>query len=91
MDLDADSIAGTVDADWLLPGPVDVECHPWDAPGGAAPGRNDTVTPDGSDPYACAWDPATEWDVQRGQNLAVSYREPAGHRVQNVFAATAMT
>ncbi len=32
VDVDADSVSGTVAASWLLPGPVDVACYPWGAP-----------------------------------------------------------
>jgi len=84
VDVDADRITGTVDAPWLLPGPVQVECHPWGAPGGA-PNKHTTVIPNGADVYTCAWDPNTEWDVGPGQDIGVSYREPAGHQVFGVF------
>ena len=86
VDPEADTITGTVEASWLLPGPLDVQCHPWGAPGGA-PGKSDTVMPDGSDAYACSWDPDTEWDVQPGQDIAVSYHEPAGHEIFDVYRA----
>ncbi|MEJ5311947.1 MAG: PKD domain-containing protein [Anaerolineae bacterium] len=88
LDVDADSITGTVDAAWLMPGPVDIECHTWGAPGGA-PNKSDSVIPNGLDTYTCAWDPSSEWDIQPGQDLAVMYREPAGHNVFAVFRAPA--
>lgn len=69
VDVDADTITGTVSAPWLMPGPVNIHCHTWGAPGGA-PHKWDTVIPDGSDTYACAWDPDTEWDVWPGQEIA---------------------
>ncbi len=56
---------------------------------GGAPNKQDSVTPDGSDPYTCAWDPATEWDVAPGQDIAVVYWEPAGHQIYAVFHAPA--
>ncbi|HDQ72733.1 MAG TPA: hypothetical protein ENN19_11660, partial [Chloroflexi bacterium] len=84
VDVGADQITGTVDASWLMPGPIEVQCHPWGAPGGA-PHREDWITPDGSDVYSCAWDPHTEWDVEPGQDIAVIYREPDGHQVMGVF------
>lgn len=84
VDVEADSITGTVDAAWRMPGPLDVFCRGWGAPAGA-PDKQDSVTPDGSDPYACAWDPNSEWDVEPGQDLAVSYNEPAGHEIIAVF------
>ncbi len=85
VDVDADSITGTVSAAWLMPGPVDIRCEPWGAPG--APNKHTSVTPDGIDTYICAWDPDTEWDVQPGQDIGVSYREPDGHRIYGVFRA----
>lgn len=86
VDVESDSITGTVDVPWLMPGPVDLQCHPWGAPGGA-PWKYDTVTPDGSDTYSCAWDSGTEWDVQPGQQIAVIYQNPAGHLIYGVFYA----
>lgn len=83
VDVDADSIAGAVNAPWLLPGPLTVYCRGWDAPG--APDKQDSVTPDGLDPYTCAWNPTSEWDVGPGQDLAVSYYAPEGHEVIAVF------
>lgn len=85
VDVDTDSITGTVDVAWLMPGPIDVECQIWAAPGGA-PAKQDTIIPDGADAYTCAWDPDSEWDVQPGQDVAVFYREPAGHQIAAVFA-----
>ncbi len=29
LDVDADRITGTIDVPWLMPGPVDIECHTW--------------------------------------------------------------
>ncbi len=88
LDVDADRITGTVDVPWLMPGPVDIECHTWGAPGGA-PQKYDSVIPNGEDTYTCAWDPNTEWDVQPGQDIGVSYHEPDGHQVFGVFHAPA--
>ena len=86
VDVEANTITGTVSADWLLPGLVDVECQTWGAPGWA-PNKQTTVIPDGSDIYTCAWNPDTEWDVQPGQDIAVIHREPDGHRIYGVFQA----
>lgn len=84
VDSATDSITGTVDAPWLMPGPVTVECHPWGAPGGT-PHKWDIVIPDGNDTYSCAWNPLTEWDVLPGQDIGVFYQEPDGDWVGNVF------
>jgi len=86
VDVDTDTITGTLDAAWLMPGPVDVDCQTWGAPDGA-PNKQTTVTPNGSDVYTCAWDPATEWDVQPGQDIGVFYDDPAGRQVGAVFQA----
>ncbi len=88
LDVDTDSITGTVNVPWLMPGPVDIECHTWGAPPNT-PNRYDSVIPDGNDTYTCAWDPNSEWDIQPGQNLAVMYREPEGHNVFAVFRGPA--
>ncbi len=79
----ADRIRGTVDAPWIGE-EVDIECHPWGSPE-SAPIKQDTVFPDGEDTYYCSWNPDTEWDVQKEQDLGVSYDEPTGDRVFAVF------
>jgi uncharacterized repeat protein (TIGR01451 family) len=79
----ADRIRGTVDATWIGE-VVDIECHPWGSPAWT-PSKHDTVFPDGDDTYYCSWNPGTEWDVQKEQDLAVSYEEPTGDRVFAVF------
>lgn len=86
IDVDADTITGTVGASWLLPEVVDIQCDPWIWPDWA-PNKNDTVSPDGSDTYTCAWDPNTEWDIQYGHDIGVAYREPAGHWIYGGFHA----
>jgi uncharacterized repeat protein (TIGR01451 family) len=85
VDAAEDTITGTIDAAWIAQ-EVEVHCSPWGAPGEVY-GKGDTVFPDGNDVYACSWNPTTEWDVQPGQNIGVSYREPDGDRVYNVFYA----
>jgi len=62
---------------------LDVTCSHGCA--GGAPEKYSTAQPDGSAPYFCSWDPLTEWDVLGGQDLAVSYSEPDGDQVLNVF------
>jgi uncharacterized repeat protein (TIGR01451 family) len=86
-DAAADAITGTVTAGWL-PDPVSVRCDPWGSPHGA-PNKHDLVQPDGTDPYLCSWDPATEWDLEPGQDIGVSYREPQGHQIYNAFTEPA--
>lgn len=87
LDVEDDSISGAILAPWL-PDTLDVECHPWGAPGGA-PNKQSTAAPDGSEPYFCQWDPLSEWDVLPGQDVGVSYREPDGDQVFNAFRAPA--
>jgi len=88
LDVEADRITGTVNAPWLMPGPVDVECHTWGAPGGT-PNKRDSVIPNGEDTFTCAWDPNTEWDVQPGQDIAVAYGDSQGNWVFAVYRAPA--
>ncbi len=83
IDVDNDSIGGNVYAAWFTR-PLVVQCHTWGAPGDA-PNKYSTAMPDGSIPYFCQWDPVHEWDVRPGQELAVSYLEPDGDEVYNVF------
>ena len=80
-----DTITGTVDAAWVGQ-EVWVWCHPWGAPAGVE-GRGVYVFPDGTDVYTCYWDRQTEWDVQPGQTIGVSYNEPVGDQVFNAFEA----
>ena len=85
VDVDNDNIEGTVLAEWLPTGLVDVQCHSWGAPEGA-PNKWSTAGTDGDPPYFCEWDPGTEWDILPGQDIAVSYYEPEGHQVFGVFS-----
>ena len=87
LDIDADSVGGTILAPWFSE-MLDIECHPWGGPEEAGV-KNSTAAPDGSAPYFCQWDAASEWDILPGQNVAVMYVEPDGDRVINVFQETA--
>ena len=86
VDVDTDSISGSIDAPWLIPNPgvVNVECYGWGAPAGA-PDKYDIIIPDGIDPYNCAWDPDNEWDVEPNQTIGAAYRDPEGHKVTQEF------
>ena len=82
----SDSVSGPINASGGVSLPV--ECHPWGAWEvgiGDAPVKNSWAEPDGSVPYTCAWDPATEWDVQPGQDIGVMYIEPDDDRIINVL------
>ncbi|MEJ2736679.1 MAG: PKD domain-containing protein [Anaerolineae bacterium] len=70
---------------YLYVGELAVECQPWGGPEDA-PTKETTAPTDLSAPFACEWDPATEWDVLPGQDVAVMYIEPDdGDRIINVL------
>ena len=75
------SITGTVLVPWLSES-LEVLCGPYVEDG---VWKQSTAKPDGSMSYFCQWDPESEWEMQPGQDLAVSYREPDGNRVTNMF------
>jgi hypothetical protein len=82
IDLDADSIGGTIYAPWF-DSEVNVECFPWGAPEPQPDMKFDTAQPDGVEPYSCSW--AGDWDIQPGQTVGVGYFGPDGHWVANAF------
>ena len=85
IDVGADGIEGIVDASWI-DGLVPVQCDPWGAEGAPNPRTKESaVLPNGSDLYHCSWNPIGEWDVEPGQAIGVSYVDPGGHRIYNVF------
>ncbi|NUM44758.1 MAG: DUF11 domain-containing protein [Anaerolineales bacterium] len=79
VDVENDSVGGPVFAPWFTQ-TLNVECHPWGAPG-PAPSKNSSAEPDGTSPFLCAWDPLTEWDLLPGQEVGVMYIEPDLDRV----------
>ncbi len=81
IDSSTDSVGGTLDASWLMPEPVDIECYIW-VPSGPE-GQYDTVIPNGSDTYECSWSGA--WDIMPGDPIQVAYIEPEGHIVMRDF------
>jgi hypothetical protein len=95
VDLNTDSVTGWLDVPWDVgvADPLDVECEPWGSwdQGMDAPVKYSTASPDGLSGavpnYYCEWNPATEWDIEVDQLLAVAYIEPDGDRVMNVFIA----
>ncbi|NOZ73677.1 MAG: hypothetical protein GXP38_17595, partial [Chloroflexi bacterium] len=87
LDIDADSVGGTVLAPWFSE-MLNIECHPWGGPP-EAPAKESTAMPDGSKPYLCQWDATSEWNILPGQDVAVMYVEPDGDRVINVFLESA--
>jgi len=85
-DVISDSISGSVDAAWLLLGPVDVGCYIWEDNG-----KNvyDLVVPDGIDNYLCVFEGDNAYDIVPGTNLMVAYIEPDGHQVIGDFSPPA--
>jgi hypothetical protein len=87
IDLNADSIEGTINAPWFYdeenPFEVEVECHSWGAPLPEEILKYDMVLPSGEDAYSCSW--LGEWDIQPGQDVGVGYYGPDGHWVANAF------
>lgn len=87
IDLAADRVSGDIHAAWFSED-LPVECHTWGAPG-PAPMKYSSAGPDGSPPYSCQWDPASEWDLLAGQDVGVAYFGPDGHWVANALRAPA--
>jgi hypothetical protein len=87
--VDTDSISGWLDIPWFIKqvSLLEVECYPWGAWGLGieVDMKYSTGSPDGSVPFFCEWDPATEWDILLGQTVGVAYLEPDGDRVYNAF------
>ncbi len=79
LDLDADTIAGNIYAPWFTQ-TLNGDCGVWE-PGG--PGQGFQVEPDGG-AYFCDFG-AMGWDLLPGHDVGVSYQEPDGDRVYNVF------
>jgi uncharacterized repeat protein (TIGR01451 family) len=84
INLAADTIAGTIAAPWFS-SPVEVECHSWGRPAGPEIMKYDSVVPNGSADYTCAWDSETEWDILAGQDVGVGYFGPDHHWVANAI------
>jgi uncharacterized repeat protein (TIGR01451 family) len=86
LDIGTDSVGGPIYASF--PQTLPVECDPWgawDAGMGGVPAKQSEAAPDGSVPFSCAWDSATEWDIVPGQDVAVIYWEPDGDAVLDVY------
>ena len=83
IDLDTNSITGTINAPWAGDF-VNVMCSPWGAPGGASD-KETTVAPDGVNEFTCTWD-STEWDIQPGETVGVSYWGNDMHSVANAIS-----
>ena len=77
-DADADTISGTLDADWFT-GPLDVRCEIWGPSG--PPAVTTTANTDGGT-FSCNF--SGIWDLHRGDMVALFYFEPDGDRVINI-------
>ena len=79
LDTGADTVSGTVTAAWFGD-PLAAKCEIW---GNDGPSLDFMVDPDGGS-YLCEFAP-TGWNLEPGQDVAVSYDEPDGNRIINVF------
>lgn len=85
VDTEINSITGTINAPWLpQDAEVNIWCHTWGAPPNTE-GKGDSVYPNGIDTYSCSWDPDTEWDIQPGERIGVSYMTSDNQSVFNSF------
>ena len=81
LDINADSVGGTIHAAWFSPALLRVECHIWEEAGPDSIEIIDVAADGGS--YLC--DFSGQWDILPGHQVAVMYLEPDGDRVINVF------
>jgi uncharacterized repeat protein (TIGR01451 family) len=79
LDVAADTISGTLNVSWLS-GLVPFDCNVWEQDG---PGRSFLVNPNGGR-YFCDFG-LMGWDLLPGHDVGVSYQEPDGDRIFNVF------
>ncbi len=79
LDLADDTITGTVSASFTQA--LALRCEVWAENG--PNGIETYVYPDGSDVYQC--DFSDRWPILPGQNVAVTYSEPDGDQVINIF------
>jgi hypothetical protein len=82
IDLDADSIRGTVLSDWFAE-ELYIICDPWGL-SDLNQYRESSVYPDGVDEFECSWSGVL--DILPGQELGVWYYGPDGHAVVNAFS-----
>jgi large repetitive protein len=80
LDIDNDTITGNLYAGWLSP-PVTLWCNVWETDGPSLDAL--WVDPDGGS-YFCDFG-AAGWDLMPGHDVGVTYREPDGDEVINVF------
>ena len=84
LDVDADTIEGSIHAPWLAPDLISGRCEVWVENGPDGVEFTD-LDPDGGS-YSCDFS-SVGWDLQPGQMVAVRYIEPDGDNVINIFEA----
>ena len=77
VNVDVDTVSGTIDAPWLAPDLVTVSCEIHEENGESL--EVYSIYPDGG-AFFC--DFGGMWDIEPGQNVAVNYTEPDSDRVQ---------
>jgi uncharacterized repeat protein (TIGR01451 family) len=77
VNVDKDTVSGTIDAPWLAPDLITVNCEIHEENGQSIQVNN--VDPDGGS-FFCDFDGL--YDIEPGHNVAVNYAEPDGDRVQ---------
>jgi uncharacterized repeat protein (TIGR01451 family) len=79
VDVDADTVSGTVTANWFTQ-MLNANCSVWEENG---PGFDFMVDPNGGS-YECDFS-GEGWDLLPGQDVGVEYQEPDGDWVSNAF------
>jgi len=82
LDVDENTIVGSIHAPWFSPTPLIVRCEVWIENGPPGIEIPDIDADGGS--YSCDFDDVG-WDLQPGQTVAVRYVEPDGDTVINIF------
>ena len=85
LNVDTDIFTGSLNIPWLTD-PVWVDCGVW-VENGPGIGFNDPIDPNGGT-FICNFG-ELGWDLQPGMDVGVSYVEPDGDRVYNVFRGPA--
>lgn len=83
LDVESDSVTGTVHAPWLGVQPVEVFCHLFAQSGDLV--KTDSVIPNGTDGFTCSW--AGEYDMTPFDGVFVEYRDPLGHYIGDFIHA----
>ncbi len=79
LDVEQDRLTGTVDAPWLLPNPVLVECKAFDQATESWASRWTSVLPDNTTTFVCDW--SGELDLSPFDTAIVTYFTPEDHAI----------